>query len=257
MAQDPRSDCSITTSGGDDEDLHQCRSAEVVVSDSHGGNQFRSILITELHPGAQLITGGPRLLGQVEGLDGSFAMLILLGYHVRHGTFGVLDHTTNGQAIARVTVNGRELGEIGLNAYLAGHYSVPVGVVTGDDRTVQEAQAFLPWVKGAVVKWAVGRYSARCLPPGWAHSIIKDAVRAAISDRAALQPFRADQPVTFHVRFKDSGTAQKVQTVPGVSAVDDTTVALTAGDYPTAFKAYAALVDLWEPAWGQWQRGRG
>ena len=82
-------------------------------------------------------------------------------------------------------------------------------------------------------------------------------MRAAISDRAALQAFRADQPVTFHVRFKDSGTAQKVQTVPGVSAVDDTTVALTAGDYPTAFKAYAALVDLWEPAWGQWQRGRG
>ncbi len=213
--------------------------------------------MTELHPGAQLITGGPRLLGQVEGLDDSFSMLILLGYHVRHATFGVLDHTTNGQAVAAVTVNGRELGEIGLNACLAGHYGVPVGVVTGDDRTIQEAQAFLPWVKGAVVKWAVGRYSARCLPPGWAHSIIKDAVRAAIRDRETLQPFKTSEPVTVHVRFKDSGTAQKVQTVPGVMAIDDTTVAVTADDYPTAFMAYEALVDLWEPAWGNWQRGRG
>jgi len=229
---------------------------EVVVSDSHGGNQFRSILASDIHPEAQLITGGPRLHGQMEGLDGSFAHVVLLGYHVRHGAFGVLDHTTHGQAISRVTVNGQEMGEIGLNAGLAGHFGVPVGAVTGDDRTIAEARTLLPWIHGAVVKWALGRYSARCLAPAKAHAVIKEAVAAAMRDRASLRPFRVTPPVTIHVRFKDSGTAQKVQTVPGVSAVDDVTVAVTGADYPTAFKAYSALVDLWEPAWGSWQRTR-
>ena len=97
---------------------------EIWVSDSQGGNGYRSILGTELDEEAQLITGGPRPFGQLEGIDRFFDALLLVGYHARHGVFGVLNHTTNGLAIEAVHVNGIEVGEIGLNAGLAGHYGV-------------------------------------------------------------------------------------------------------------------------------------
>lgn len=219
----------------------------IVVADSHGGNEYRNILPSELHPAAQLITGGPRPMGHLDGLDPSFAMVALLGYHVRHGAFGVLDHTTHGQAISRVVVNGRELGEIGLDSFFAGHYGVPVGVVSGDDRAVAEALGLLPWAKGAVVKWALGRNSARCLAPLAAQTAIRQAITEALRDRAAMRPLQPPGPVNLQVTFKDAATAQRSQLLPGAVRTDDLTVAVTADDYPAAMRSYEVMISLWHP----------
>lgn len=227
---------------------------EVWVSDSHGGNTFRSILLERIHPEAQLITGGPRPLGQLEGLDSSFAMVILLGYHVRHGADGVLNHTTNGQAVHRLTLNGIEVGEIGLNAALAGHFNVPVGVVTGDDLTIGETKELLPWVAGATVKWYMTRYAARCLAPAKAHAVIREAVAEAFERRASLRPYRAEAPIKLRVTFKETGSAESAARVPGAKRLDAMTVELTAQDMAEAYKTYSAIVELWQPAWGTWIR---
>lgn len=227
---------------------------EVWVSDSHGGHAFKSILLERLHPDAQLITGGPRPLGQLEGLDGSFAMLVLLGYHTRHGLDGVLNHTTNGQAIHRLVLNGVEIGEIGLNAALAGDFGVPVGVVTGDDRTVAEGQALMPWVAGATVKWYLTRYSARCLTPAKAHARIKDAVVEAMRRRSSLKPYRVSPPITVQATFKETGSAESAARLSGARRVDGATVEFTAKDMVDAYKVYSAMVELWLPAWGEWLR---
>ena len=44
----------------------------VVVSDSHWF--MRNIAADELHPGAELVSGGPRRLSMMDGIDGGFGM---------------------------------------------------------------------------------------------------------------------------------------------------------------------------------------
>ena len=227
---------------------------EIWVSDSHGGNGYRSILGTELDEEAQLITGGPRPFGQLEGIDRFFDALLLVGYHARHGVFGVLNHTTNGLAIEAVHVNGIEVGEIGLNAGLAGHYGVPTVLVTGDDMAVAEGQALIPGIHGAVVKTALGRYASRGLHPSRARELIRLRTQEALKNRTQITPYSFAGPVQLQVRFKDTGPAENASTIPGMEWVDDSTLATTCPDFATAYRTYRTMVSLYIPAWGSWIR---
>ena len=52
-----------------------------------------------------------------------------------------------------------------MNAAIAGHFGVPVIMVSGDDIAVAENQVIIGDIEGAVVKWASGFHSARTLTP--------------------------------------------------------------------------------------------
>lgn len=55
---------------------------EIWVADGHG--QYNNILLEELHPGACLVSGKPRLFGMMGGLDcGPWDGLFLIGYQDR------------------------------------------------------------------------------------------------------------------------------------------------------------------------------
>ena len=85
---------------------------EVRVNDSHGS--YRNLLADELDPRARLVNGKPRTLGMMGGLEADFAGAMLVGFHARAQAKGVLAHTINSSAFARVWLNGQELGEAGL-----------------------------------------------------------------------------------------------------------------------------------------------
>lgn len=80
----------------------------VVVADSHATMQ--NILPAILDPRARLISGAPRPLSMACGLTPDFDALVLVGYHSAAGTPGVLSHTCNGAAFARVEIAGRAVG---------------------------------------------------------------------------------------------------------------------------------------------------
>jgi D-aminopeptidase len=81
----------------------------------------------------------------------------------------------SGVASRRETVTGWPAGagkgndyepasEARFNALVAGQFGVPVALVTGDDVICEETRRWLPHVETAVVKYAIDRYTARCLP---------------------------------------------------------------------------------------------
>jgi D-amino peptidase len=103
---------------------------EILIADSHWN--FDNLIPEELHEAAILLRGTPRGFSMVEELDASSDAALFVGYHARAGTpRAILDHTYSG-TVAAVRVNGTEVGETGINAYLAGHHGVPVVLVTGD-----------------------------------------------------------------------------------------------------------------------------
>ena len=90
---------------------------EVLVADSHWN--FDNLIPEELHEAAMLLRGTPRSFSMVQDLDSSYDAALFIGYHARAGTpRAILDHTYSG-TIASVRVNDTEVGETGINAYLA------------------------------------------------------------------------------------------------------------------------------------------
>lgn len=54
---------------------------EIVVNDSHG--TMRNIIPELLHTEASLISGSPKKLAMVEGLDETFDAAVFIGYHTK------------------------------------------------------------------------------------------------------------------------------------------------------------------------------
>ena len=76
-----------------------------VVADSHGNAQ--SLLIDQLPDDVQVVRGFPRPLSMMQGIDGSFAAAIFIGYHASELTAdAVRAHTFSSARLLGVTLNG-------------------------------------------------------------------------------------------------------------------------------------------------------
>ena len=214
---------------------------EIVVNDSHGS--MRNILIEELNPAAQLITGSPKPLSMMQGIDETFDAAFFVGYHAQAGTaYSVLDHTYSG-IVYQVSLNGRPLGETGLNAALAGCFGVPVVLLTGDRDLVREGKALLgEALEGVAVKESYGRYAAKCLPPGEACARIRAAAQRAV--RATLPPFVVEPPITLTVDFTSSAHADMAELIPDSRRMGGRQMQYSHADYLTVYKVWRAMLVL-------------
>lgn len=167
---------------------------EVLVGDAHGG--YRNLLPDELDPRARYVTGKPRTLGMLGGLETGCDAVMLIGFHARSQAAGVLSHTINSGAFARVWLNGRELGEAGLYGALAGELGVPVILASGDDAFATETRDILPDCRFVVTKQATGRHSAISLSPQAACEAISAGARLAMETVRSARPMRLETPVT-------------------------------------------------------------
>ena len=175
---------------------------EIVVSDSHGNGQ--NLLIEKLPRNITLVRAFPRPLTMMQGIDETFDGVIFLGYHTSTtNPQGVRAHTMSSATLADVRLNGVSMPEAGLNAAIAGHFNVPVIMISGDDAIVKEAGALLGGIEGAVVKWAYGFHSARTLMPEAAYELIRQKVKQAIGRIKDFKPYKLKAPVQLDVRFKN------------------------------------------------------
>lgn len=210
---------------------------EFLVVDSHG--PMTNIMIEDLDPRAELISGSNKHFCQMEGIDTGFDGVFLLGYHAREGGGdGVINHTLMGVAVTQLRCNGKEIGETGFNAGLAGHYGVPIALISGDNVVAEEARELLGDVETAIVKQAINRHTARLLSVKSAQDIIRDKAAAAVQrlKAGAFKPYRVQGPVTFEIDFKTTDSAHMACLFPTVQRLGSKTVAVSAPDYPTAFK---------------------
>ncbi|MDK2816788.1 MAG: D-amino peptidase [Moorella sp. (in: firmicutes)] len=214
--------------------------ASVTVNDAHG--RMRNIPPEDLHPGAQLISGAPKKLGMMEGIDRGFAVACFIGYHARAGSPGVLAHTYS-DVVHRLEVNGQEMGELGLNALLAGYFGVTVVLVSGDQVLAGEARQILEGVEAVIVKEAVNFHAARSLPPRLAREKIRQGLVRALS-RKSFQPLAAPAPATVTIKFNDPARAAAAAILPRSRFLDAVTVTYTGADYLEAYQAARSLIAL-------------
>jgi D-amino peptidase len=210
--------------------------AEIVAWDGHGN--FPGGLDIELvHPECTVVMGAGD--GGPEGLDGTFDALFQHGLHAMAGTpQAVLAHSFWG-GIATYRVNGQPVGEIWMNAYIAGTHHVPFTFLSGDQAAAEEAQTIVPDVEVAVVKQGLsaepkGLLTAPCisLSPAKAHDVIREAARRAMSKANAIQPLCVNPPFALQVEYREEKLADRWNSRPGVNRINATTVELKDAEHP-------------------------
>ena len=137
----------------------------ITVADSHGNGL--SILPDKINQKVRLIRAWPRPLEMMQGVDQGFDAAILLGYHASVNTpAAVRAHTLSSRRYFDVRLNGKRASEAMISAAVAGHFKVPVVLVSGDDITINEVHRTINKnITGVVVKKAIGYHSADSISP--------------------------------------------------------------------------------------------
>jgi D-amino peptidase len=212
----------------------------ILVNDSHGSH--RNLLIEELHAPAELVSNSIKPMGMMAGLDASYAAAIFIGYHARASSAeGVLAHTGNGTTIADLRINGRSVGEGGMNIHAAGAMGVPVVLVSGDQAAIAEIRELVPNIEGVQVKEAFGTAAARSLRPEEAVRLIREGTARAIRRRGEIEPLPASRPVRFEVSFTDPSLALMAEQIPTVERTGSHAVGFVADEYLEGYRFVRVL----------------
>ena len=175
---------------------------QIVVGDSHGNGQ--NLLIEKLHRDVLLVRAWPRPLGMMQGIDETFAGAMFIGYHTGTTNLeGVRAHTLSSARLTDVRLKGVSVSEAGINAAIAGHFNVPVIMVSGDDAVVKETTALVGNIEGAVVKWATGFHSAKTMMPEASYALIREKAQRAVRRISEFKPYKLNGPIELDVRFKN------------------------------------------------------
>ncbi len=211
---------------------------DVLVNDSHGGQ--RNLLPEDLDPRARLISHSFKRYGMMEGLDDSFDAIVFVGYHAKaDAPRGLFAHTGSG-VVRDLQVNGRSVGEGGMNAALAAWYGVPVVAITGDDAAVEEVKGVVPGIRGVVVKRAINIRAVELRPLAEARRDIQAGVRDGV--QSAKKPAR-ERLNSYQVRmqFRNFTIPEVASAFSEMTQVAPDTVQFSRPTMPEAYRLIRVL----------------
>jgi len=218
---------------------------EVLVNDSHG--QMFNLTPEDLDTRAVLLQGQkPWSMVAGAGPDRGFDVALFVGYHTRAGhPTGTIAHTYSG-APTLTTLQGKPVGEAGINALALGAWGVPVGLVCGDDELARETEAWFPWAERVVVKSVESRRAAASVHPSVARERVRAGAKRAV-ERAAAGELRAldvGRPITLEAEYANAGMADYAAIVPGTERYGDRGVRVVTDDPIVAYRTFLAGVRL-------------
>ncbi|MFE2447082.1 M55 family metallopeptidase [Stenotrophomonas sp. NPDC087984] len=215
---------------------------EVLINEAHW--TMRNLLLEELDDRAQMLTGRHKSLSMVEGVQhGDVDGVAFVGYHTGAGTEGVLAHTYLANSITGVWVNGARASEGRLNALVAAEYGVPVVLVTGDDKTCEDAVDYAPDARSVAVKDYVSRYAAVCRTPARTAADIRAAAREAAVLAVRHEPARGG-PFTVELEFDAEHLVGAASVVPGVEPGGERRVAYTSPTMYEGIRCFKAVTTV-------------
>ena len=201
---------------------------EVIINDAHGAG--RTILSEELVSGVKLVQGVNRPCW-LPGLSPGFDALIQVGMHAMTGTpNGCLAHSMSRDIIYRV--NGAEVGEMEMAAYLCGHLGIPWVFTSGDLHACAESERWVSGIVTAPVKEGLGELCALHMAPADARELIKTRVQEAVAVAKGIEPLVAESPVAVEMTRPEPN---QLSVREGVERVDDFTIRCRGESFWQAF----------------------
>lgn len=207
---------------------------EIFVLDGHGPG---GVIPEKIHPEAKLFHGRP--LSKTFCLEKGWDAVFLIGYHAMNGTEnGNLNHTYNSRDIVKMTMNGKDIGEIGMEMYLAGHFNIPVILISGDEAACNEASTYNPDIEKAIVKWGITRTSAISLSPLKARNGIKEKSKTAVKRISEMKPVRMQGKCELIIEFISSTNAFIWQNKQGIETLNARTIKISGDNFIDVWKRF-------------------
>ena len=215
---------------------------EIVVADAHGNGE--NLLIEQFPPDVRIIRSWPRKLGMVAGIDDGVDAAIFIAYHAgTNNPAGVRAHTFSSANLTRVALNGTNVTEGSWNAAIAGHFDVPVVMMSGDDAAIAEVRQAVGNLEAAETKRTLGFHSALTITPEASYRLIRARVGAALARLGDFKPLKVQTPVTVDVSFKNYLPAEVLAYLPLFERTDSHSIRFRAKDMVEASAIMSFLGD--------------
>lgn len=182
----------------------------------------------------------------MEGLDETFDAIIFVGYHAKADSpRGVFAHTGSG-VVKDLQINGRSVGEGGMNAAFAQWFGVPVVMVTGDDVAVEQQKDTVPGIRTVAVKRAINGRAVELRPLADARREIQLAAKESVG--AARKPARERLPAyAVRMQFRNFTIPEVATAFREVRLVAPDTVEFTRDSMPDAYRLIRVLYRFINP----------
>ena len=168
---------------------------EAIVYDMH--TDGRNVDIGAINCPAVL--GKPILPDFWRGVGDEIDGLFLVGLHTMQNVKGACLAHSYLREYDAIYINDTLVGEIGVEAALAGERDIPLLFVSGDDLGCLEAENLIEGVVSCAVKKSLTENSALCLPPSVTKEMIYEkALKAAC---ASVKPLKFKAPYEIKIKF--------------------------------------------------------
>lgn len=179
---------------------------QVIVWDNHG--QGVNLIYEELDERCDIFNGVNAR--RFVMMDRSFSGVLFVGYHARDNTIGApLAHTFASGQYQWIKINGREVGELAIDAAVSGAHGVAPLLVVSDDKAVAEANEFFPGITTVQTKIGYSWNSALSKHPRRVLAEIEAAAKTAATERSKMGPFTFDAPLECEIRHKRIDSADQ------------------------------------------------
>ena len=199
---------------------------EVLVNDGHGAGY--TIDLDEVDPRVEIIHGQERpfWLAHIETCD----VTGIVGGHAKAGTPQACLRHSMSDAVRGYWFNGISVGEMGMQAFIAGHYGIPFVFVTGDHWACAEMEQLCPGCVAVPVKRGLSTFSARTVPPARACDLIRAGAAKALAAAERVKPLKLDSPVHFRMEMKEPVYDTEKPPIPEARVLDSHTIEFEADD---------------------------
>ena len=217
---------------------------DAVFNDAHSA--MRNLVIDGLDVHAHVVTGRGKPLYMLQGIETDRqALAFFIGYH---GAIGdrdaVMGHTYSPRVIFECRLAGQVVGELTINAALAGHYGVPVGLVSGDSTTLAEAARNIPWAVRVETKRSLSYFAADCLSPKAVQEAIRLGAADAVRRGRDMRLFVLPPPIVLEIDTIKTAQADALDGLRGFKRTGARTVAYAGDDMAEVYHALVSIIHL-------------
>ncbi len=210
------------------EGLFSAGVTEVIVNDGHGAGY--TLDFEMLDSRIQVVHGHERPTW-LPLLDETCDATILIGAHAKAGSPPATCYHTMSKSIRDWSINGVSIGEMGLQAAIAGHYGVPMIYVSGEYHACEEIQQLIPGIVTTAVKKGLSRRSAISWTATRARRMIQDDIQAAVGRCSEIAPLDPGKPILFRDERMEP-TWKEDDPRDSVHRIDEHTREIHADDIP-------------------------
>lgn len=225
------------------EELNKNGFDEIVIADSHG--PMVNLLVDDLPEYVELIRGTPRPGSMVSAVE-ECEVALFVGYHAKYGAAkSTGDHTFSGSTIRRVEVNGVEASEFLLNAYVAGHFDVPVILVAGEAKLLEnDVTQHAPWADTVILKSSLSRMAAKSASMLKIEKELREGVKRAATNfrQNRVAPLVAKKPIKMGLTFNATHHADVAELLSTITRVDGLNIEFTSDNILEAYNMLQLLI---------------